>query len=346
MAGVRGIALLLGLVTLVASPCRAQTPIPAPVTEIGDHRVAVGGGELPLFASQDLSQALPGVRRAVIIVHGYERNAGDYLRHVEGMAPPPDTLIVAPQFLAPEDVAAGNLPAAILRWRRDAWSSGLPALGPAPESSFDAIDALLARLGDRTRLPDLAEIVLAGFSAGGQLVQRYVAVGKGEDAIGRGGVALRFVVGSPSSFAYFGDARPGPAGTPAAFAGAASCPQYDNWKYGFAGDLPPYADGALAAAAGVAAIERRYAAREVTYLVGGADDNPDHKFLDRSCAGEAQGPTRLARSQNFYAMMRQRDGGALHQTFHIVPGAAHNAVKVLGSPCGRAALFGIMEICQ
>jgi hypothetical protein len=342
---VRGIALLLGfLVFSASSPLRAATPIPPPVTEIGDQRLMVGPGVLPLFATRDWAQPQPGIRRAVIIVHGYKRNAGDYLRHVEGMGPPADTLVVAPQFVAPEDIAAHNLSAATLRWEREAWSSGLPALGPAPESSFAAIDALLARLGDRTQFPNLTEIVVAGFSAGGQLIQRYVAVGKGEDAIGRGGVALRFVVGSPSSFAYFGDARPGPDGAAAAFAGAASCPQYNNWKYGFAGDLPPYVAAALAP--GVPAIERRYAARDVTYLIGGADDDPNHKFLDKSCGGDAQGPTRLARSRNFYAVMRQRDGAALRQSLAIVPGAAHNAVKVLGSPCGRAALFGDKEICR
>jgi hypothetical protein len=231
----------------------------------------------------------------------------------------------------------------MLRWTREAWSSGLSALGPAPESSFDAIDAVLAHLGNPNQFPNLTDIVLAGFSAGGQLVQRYVAVGKGEDAVGRG-IALRFVVGSPSSFAYFGDARPGPDGATAGFAGAAACPQYTNWKYGFAGNLPPYVAAALAP--GVPAIERRYAARDVAYLVGGADDNPNHRFLDKSCGAEAQGPTRLARSQNFYSIMRQRDGAALHQTLTIVPGAAHNAVKVLGSPCGRGALFGANEFCQ
>ena len=338
-------ALVAALVlSLAGGSAHAATPIPPPVTEIGDRRLPVGTGTLPVFVSRDWSQPLPGIRRAIVIIHGYERNAGDHLRRVEGMNPPEDALIVAPQFLAAEDIAAGNLPAATLRWAREAWSSGLPALGPAPRSSFEAVDALLARLGDRAQLPNLSEIVVAGFSAGAQLVQRYVAVGKGEDAIGRGGVALRFVVGSPSSFAYFGDARPDPDGMIAGFAGAATCPQYNNWKYGFAGDLPPYV--AAAVAPGIPVIEHRYAAREVAYLVGGADDNPNHKFLDKSCSGEAQGPTRLARSEYFYALMRQRDGAALHQTLSVVPGAAHNAAKVLGSPCGRAALFGDKEICR
>jgi hypothetical protein len=336
---------LLGVFAfLISVASRADTPIPPPVTEIGNQRLAVGTGVLPLFVSRDWSPSQPDIRRAVIIVHGYERNAGDYLRHVAGMRPPGDTLVIAPQFLAAEDIAAHNLPAATLRWTREAWSNGLPALGPARQSSFDAIDALLARLGDRTQFPNLSGIVLAGFSAGGQLVQRYVAVGKGEDAIGHGDVGLRFVVGSPSSFAYFGDARPAPDGTAAAFAGAAACPQYNNWKYGFAGDLPPYV--AAAVAPGVPAIEHRYAARDVTYLVGDDDDNPNHKFLDKSCGAEAQGPTRLARSRDFYAVLRQRDGASLNQILTIVPGAAHNAAKVLGSPCGRSALFDDKENCR
>ena len=334
-------AILLGLAaaamaTAVATTARAEVPVPPPVAVVVDGRLPVGGGVLPVFVSQDWSQPLPAIRRAVIVVHGYTRNAADYARTVLGLAPAGDTLVVAPQFLAPEDIAAHRLPDAILRWERGLWAGGNPAEGPAPLSAFDGFDAILARLADRRVLPNLTQIVLAGFSAGGQVVQRYAIVGRGEAALGPA-ARLRYVVGSPSSFTYFGDERPRPDGSLAPFAGAAACPGFDRWRYGFAGDLPPYV--AAAAAGGVPALERRYAARELVYLVGGNDTDPNHRYLDKSCAGEAQGATRLARTLFFVAAMRARDGAALDQRVAVVEGAAHNEARVFGSPCGRAALF-------
>jgi hypothetical protein len=330
-------AAIVAAIALIAGPVRADMPVPPPVAAVVDGRLPVGGGMLPIFVSQDWSRPLPGVRRVVITVHGYERNAADYARNMLALAPPADTLVVAPQFLAPEDIAAHQLPDTILRWDREVWAGGDPADGPAPVSAFDALDAILAKLGDRAIFPNLSHIVLAGFSAGGQVVQRYAIVGKGEPALRQIGIRLRYVVGSPSSYAYFSDDRPLPDGGIGPFPGAAACPQFNRWRYGFAGDLPPYV--AAAAARGAAELEHRYVERDIVYLVGAGDTNPNHRFLDTSCAGEAQGPTRRARMQFFLAEMKLRGAGAFKQPMWVIDGAAHNAAKVLGSACGRAALF-------
>lgn len=329
---------LAAILALAATAAPAETPVPPAVAAVMDGRLPVGNGLLPLFVSPDWAQALPQIRRAVVIVHGYARNAGDYARDVTALAPPADTLVVAPQFLAVEDIAAHQLPDAVLRWRRERWSDGDPAEGPDPASAFDALDALLGKLNDPAILPNLSQVVLAGFSAGGQLVQRYAIVGKGELGLRARNIRLRYVVGSPSSFAYLTDERPRPDGTLARFADTAACPGFNRWKYGFAGGLPPYV--AAVAALGTPGLERRYVARDVVYLVGADDTDPQHRFLDTSCAAEAQGPTRLARMRSFFAELKLRDGAALGHQMRVVAGAAHNAAKVLGSPCGRAALFG------
>jgi len=322
---------------LIAAPALAEVPVPPPVAVVVDGRLPVGSGVLPIFVSRDWSQPLPAVRRVVVVVHGYERNAADYARNMMGFGAPADTMVIAPQFLAPEDIAAHHLPDTVLRWPHDTWSGGEPALGPAPLSAFDGIDAIIAKLRDREIVPNLSQIVLAGFSAGGQVMQRYAIVGKGELALGRTDVRVRYVIGSPSSYTYFNDERPLPDGNLGAFAGAAACPGFNRWRYGFAGDLPPYV--AAVAALGVAGLERRYAQRDIVYLVGGNDTDPDHKFLDKSCAGEAQGPTRLARMQFFFAEMKLRDTSILRHRMWVIDGAAHNEARVFGSPCGRAALF-------
>lgn len=314
-----------------------EPPLAPPVKEVVAARLPVGDALLPVSVSQDWSRPLPAVRRAVVIVHGYGRDAADYVRIVAGFGAGADVLVVAPQFLAGEDVREHQLSGTVLRWQADRWSGGYPAEGPAPVSAFDAIDAVLARFGNRAAFPNLESVVVAGFSAGGQLVQRYAIVGKGGLAFGaaRLAIRLRFVVGSPSSFAYLNDQRPSAAGF-APFA-AAGCPGFDSWKYGFAAGLPPYV--ATVTPLGLAGIERRYAERDVVYLVGANDNDPNHRVLDKSCAAEAQGANRLARMQGFFAYLKYREGRALAHRLWIVDGAAHNAAKVLGSPCGRAALF-------
>jgi pimeloyl-ACP methyl ester carboxylesterase len=322
---------------LVAGTTLAEEPASPPVAEVVDGRLAIGAAQLPVFVSQDWSQPLPSVHRAVVVVHGYNRNAADYARNVMAYGLPADALVVAPQFLDPEDIAEHQLPAAVLRWDREQWSDGELSLGPTSISAFDGFDAILAKLSDRALFPNLTQIVLAGFSAGGQFAQRYAAIGKAEAGFMRGGITMRYVIGSPGSYVYFGAERPLPGGGFGPFADAAQCPDYNRWKHGFAGGLPPYVASALAA--GVAALEHRYVARDIVYMVGADDTNPNHGLLDKSCAGEAQGPTRLDRLRAFVADMQQRDPGVRH-SMRIITGAPHNEAKVFGSPCGRAALFG------
>lgn len=325
--------ILAGTIGLAAAAAQGDEPASPPVATVVDGRLALGDAQLPVFISQDWSRPLPAIRRVVFVVHGYNRNAADYARNMMALGPPADTLVVAPQLLAPEDIAAHHLPDSVLRWDLEKWEDGNPALGPASLSAFDAFDAIFAKLIDRTIFPNLSRIVLAGFSAGGQVVQRYAAVGKGEDSI-----PLRYVVGSPGTYVYFGDERPLPNGAFGAFPDAAQCANFNRWKFGFAGGLPPYV--AAAVKQGIPALEHRYVARDIVYLAGGDDNDPNHRLLNKTCAAEAQGPTRLARMQLFLADMKYRDGAAFRQPLWVVPGVAHNEAKVFGSPCGRAALFG------
>jgi pimeloyl-ACP methyl ester carboxylesterase len=148
------------------------------------------------------------------------------------------------------------------------------AIGPTPVSSFDVLDAILARLADRQLFPNLKQVVAAGHSGGAQVVQRYAIAGKGEAALARADVAVRYVVANPSSYAYFSDERPQPSI-------AASCPDYNRWKYGMEA-RPAYLAGPTAAA-----LEQAYVTRSVIYLLGTLDTNPDHPALDKTCMAKA-----------------------------------------------------------
>ncbi len=301
------------------------------VRSVGDQSFKVAPGEtLRLFGSAPLAGRHPDVVQILVIIHGRLRNADTYFRtgvkaaEASGLRAE-QVLVIAPQFLADVDVQAHGLLATTLRWSLEGWEGGSAALAPAPRSSFAALDALLGSFVDVDRFPRLARVVIAGHSGGGQVVQRYAIAGRADAQFAGRGIALRYVVANPSSYAWFTDERPRPDI-------AAACPGYDRWKYGMS-ERPAPLD-----AREPADIERAYVARDVTYLLGGADTDPQHPALDRSCAALAQGAFRLERGQAFVGALRARNGAATHR-LAVIPGVGHEAGRMFGSDCGLAALF-------
>lgn len=143
---------------------------------------------------------------------------------------------------------------------------------------------------------------------------------------------MRFVVASPSSYAYFDAQRPDASGAPAAF-DASRCADFNRWKYGM--EHRP----AFIAERTPAQLEADYVKRRIVYLAGGNDDDPASVSLDKSCAAQAQGAQRVARAQGFYRYLQTRHPDGLNQTFHIVPGVAHDGARMLTSSCALATLF-------
>lgn len=309
-----------------------DAPNRKPVKVVADARLSVGGqGMLPLYLSSDWSMPLPAISRAIIVLHGRPRNADQYYisAHTAQVAAGDDgksALMIVPQFLAEIDIEAHKLPADTLRWSLEGWEGGDAALAPNPVSSFEALDAILAKLSDRRIFPNLKQVVVAGHSGGGQVAQRYAIAGKGEAMLSRQHIDIRYVVANPSSYAYFSSERPVPAI-------AASCPGYNNWKYGM-DERPPYLADATPAA-----LEQRYVERDVTYLLGTLDTNPEHPALDKSCMAKAQGPYRYARGHAYAEAMAKRNHGTPNHWVWDVAGVGHDSDKMLTSKCGLAALF-------
>ena len=155
------------LVVLASASSPAWTadedaPHHRPVKEVANLRISVGNrGTLPLYVSADWSNPLPEITRAVLVLHGRLRNADVYFKSSRtAQAAAGDagkrTLMIVPQFLAAVDVDAYHLPADTLRWTLEGWEGGDPALAPTPASSFEALDAILARLADRKLFPNLS----------------------------------------------------------------------------------------------------------------------------------------------------------------------------------------------
>ncbi|MBX9296551.1 hypothetical protein ACFFU8_11290 [Chromobacterium piscinae] len=264
------LAAALILVWLAGGAHAAIDPeVLSPVPKVQDGRLAVktdrGEGELPIHFSRDWSRPQPGVRRAVITVHGWPRRdlrSGGYAAAQAGEAAR-GTIVIAPQFLIQADIDAHHLPDKVLRWGVNDWAIGYDAEAPAALSSFDALDAILTRLADKRLFPDLDVVVIAGHSTGGRFVQHYAAIGHGQAALLERGVHIRYVVSNPSIYLYFTAARPKPAD--------AACGKTDHWEYGLGGALPRYARQPVSPAA----LRTAYLSRDIVISAGHGRHRPD-----------------------------------------------------------------------
>lgn len=342
----KSFALLLALVlsSSVVHAAEEDASNHHPVAAVADQRLSVqtatGTGQLALYAAPAAPDG--GIDRVVIVIHGRLRDADVYFKSAQAArAAAGDagrhTQLLVPQFLADRDASAYKLPADVLHWSLTGWMGGETAHGPAAIASFEAMDALLASLADRQRYPRLKQVVIAGHSGGAQVVQRYAVVGQGEAVLAREGIQLRYVVANPSSYLYFNTDRPGAQGVFSPF-DATACGDFNQWKYGW-NDAPTYAHQLSSAD-----YERRYATRDVIYLLGTADTNPNHPALDKTCAAEAQGAYRYARGLAYARYVAQRNP-ASHQPVYPVPGVGHDGDRMLTSSCGLAALFDVGR-CQ
>jgi pimeloyl-ACP methyl ester carboxylesterase len=358
----------------------ATYPVTDPVRRIAADRITVGTGhngpEIPAAENHEFRNGGAKVTMVIIAVHGEKRNADcyqDYSDRLRAKAAsafgldPASIGVVAPQFLVGADVAKIDAEpdgARIAFWQdtpgldqsdlpnkkgTDAWESGALSgnagvSGDIDISSYAAIDAVLRTLADRQHFPALRRVVIVGFSAGAQLVQRYAYVARGTQALAPLGIVTRFVVASPDSYAWPTRLRPDGEGgyaipTSAPQCDAAALLGYDNWKYGLEGRLPPSFDGL-----DPALLARLYPSIPVHFLVGG----DDKAAIDQSCAAVLQGADRLTRAQNFVGFTQsqhpqrpqtQPSQTQPPQTLAIVPGARHNPLAVLVSPEGLDAVF-------
>ncbi|MEX3773986.1 alpha/beta hydrolase [Pseudomonas sp. MYb118] len=296
------------------------------VKAISPGRLLLKEGEMAV----GIGPAPTKIERVLIVIHGRLRNAETYRqnaeRTVEQAGQSANTLVIAPQFLNDTDAASHPVADSVLRWQGNDWMAGGLSTAPFAVSSFAALDQIIARLGDRRQFPDVKDVVIVGHSGGAQVVQRYAMLGHKQPELEAAGVHVRYVVANPSSYAYFDERRP------VAFSHA-RCADYNRWKYGLA-DLPAYAEGQTPRQ-----LEDNYVQRDIVYLLGQQDIDPNHPALDKSCEAKAQGPNRLARGRNYFEYLKRRHPQGLNQQLLEVPGVGHNGGEMLMSVEGQKALF-------
>jgi hypothetical protein len=316
--------------TALAAPC--ESPASA-CTEW----IAVGGGSARslVYRSYPLSVRNNRIRRALVIVHGSDRDAQGYFQigiaaaRLAGALD--DTIVISPRFASRDGLTCGDrLAAEEINWpcEGNSWRSGGIAIGDTL-TSFDLADEILRKVGARAVFPNLQIVVVSGHSAGGQFVTRYQMANRIHDTLG---VKLRYVVANPSSYAYPDSTRPVTVNGKLDFKRFEGllCEGYNRWPFGLA-EREGYAEKAS-----VDQLRRQLVERPTTYLLGERDVRPVGGF-DESCPAMAQGPTRLARGSAFAAYVNQRLGA--RHVVTVVPGCGHDALCMFTADSALSVLF-------
>ena len=324
-------------------------PVFTVIESLGSQKMSmnINGNNLkiPYLSNYALDEANADISSAVIVVHGNKRNAGAYFGNMMAAASlrpekTASTIIVAPQFITESEIEELSLDEEHLYWSSGGWKSGSRSRNetsnPRPEriSSYAALDTLVMRLAHN--FPNLTSMVITGHSAGGQFVNRYSGCSPVFHALkNQFQIHAKFIVANPSSYFYL-DNRRLVDGTVDAFeVPTTSCNDYNEWKYGLE-NLYTYQS-----AVGADSIRNMLKSREVVYLVGENDNDPQSSSLDRSCEGMLQGRHRLERGLVYFNYLKAYYGEdilRLH-SFDIVPDAGHNSLAIYSSTIGLGHLF-------
>lgn len=336
---------LLACLWLVAGAAFAADAVPAPlyfpVLPLGASKEAVPQW-VPLASTMRLDGAHAGVVRAIVVLHDETRDATAAMTAMAALAGEQNasTIIVAPQFLVPSDIVrfADLLPGrgrAFAAWQVSGWSKGddsMPVSGRRNVSSFAVVDLLLMILSDKNLFPDLSAVVVAGYGAGANFVQRYAAFNSADDVLEKQNIGVRYVVAGAGNFLYL---------TPSRFLGgrkgfgapeAPDCPAYNAYPYG----LERMNDYARRRGANAAKVD--YTSRLITYI---SAKGPD-PFPETDCAALMQGLTSTERAERYrlYLQSVYGDHAARTQAFAAAKEDKNDAAALFGSPCGITALFG------
>jgi pimeloyl-ACP methyl ester carboxylesterase len=321
-------------------PGGAGSPVCTTATAACTEWVTLGKGPARslIYRTRSLDVRNDGVRRALIMVHGTNRNADHYFTTATTAAfiagALDDSVVISPRIAS----AAGSCKDALAQnevsWSctGDSWRSGGNAISHPDLTSFDFVDEILRKLANKSTFPNLRAIVVAGHSAGGQFVARYQMSNRVHDSLG---VPVTYVVANPSSYAWPDATRPQAAGDGTADNAkaawetekvhtnftygtfdASACPAYDRWPAGLENR-----SGGYTTKISDEDLKRQLVARPTTFLFGQVDTLPLGGF-DSSCAAMAQGATRRARGEAYVKYINEKLG-AKHAV-QIVPECGHN----------------------
>jgi hypothetical protein len=301
----------IGIVAAMMSLALACAP--KEVCETSIHPLE--GMEIPVYytASTPLTEGYDG-ELAVVMIQGWHGGVQVLKEQLALQNALSEAYVISPMYPRTEMMETYNIAKdgrAIWNdsWPLDLTKPGVPDddwrgggdAGGTELSSFDVIDTLFTRLSNRKLFPNLKRIALVGFSAGGQFVGRYVAVGKG--VVGDG-ISLVYAAMAPSTFLRL-DAEA-------------------TWHYGLK-NRPRYCR-----AVSEEQMLENLRSRRCLHACGELDTL--EKNLDKTVFAMKQGENRLVRFENFCNAVSEGARWREAVVFHTFEGIGHQAAKAYVDP--------------
>ena len=302
--------------------------------------------KITYFSPSNINFTNNNIKRLVIVLHGNNRTAEQRQNAIIQSANTEntylETLIIAPHFIGTQELINNNLDNYHLYWSGTSWMDGSlsSSSGAYPReesfSSFEVMDNIITHIIYSEKFPNLTQIILTGFSGGGQFINRYAASNRiQEDLENEFNIEFKYLVASPSSYLYFNDERrveesldefEKPSN--------ASCGTYNNYKYGLQ-QMNQYMKYFH-----VDTLINRYKRRSIAYGVGKRDNNPNSSSLDKTCQAMFQGDHRLERAiiYNNYLKYFFGDLGDNHKLYTL-NGVGHDSFVFYNKSEIRKLLF-------
>ena len=286
-----------------------------PVSEPVISTFSLDGLQAPVYYSSTKPLSEGDKRRiAVVMIHGWGGGATVLPGQIALQKALGRVYVVAPMFPRVRVMQRkGVEPDGRATWN-DSWSIDLTKPGVPDDdwrgggdaacttmSSYDVIDRIFEIFSDRTLYPNLKKVALVGFSAGGQFVGRYVAVGKG---VVRDGVQIRYAVMAPSTYLYPDEKV--------------------TWHYGL-GNRPRYSRDLS-----VDQIMDNLHSRRCLHACGELDTL--EKDLDRTPCAVMQGANRYERFLNFRKYVEADLEWNERVVFHVFPSIGHDSSSAYSDP--------------
>ena len=264
-------------------------------------------------AVSPLSEGFDG-ETVAIVIQGWHGGVKVHKGYIAMQSTLKDAYVVSPMFPRAESMTKNGVELDGRAIWNNSWPLDLTIPGRADDdwrgggdaegtelSSYEIIDLILAKLSDKALFPNLRKVALVGFSAGGQFVGRYVAVGKGEVAPH---IEMRYVALAPSTFLV-----PEP---------------NDSWHYGLKG-RPRYSRNLSEEQ-----IMENLRSRRCLHGCGLLDTL--EKDLDMTPLAMKQGRNRYVRFENFKELVSKDPRWSEVTTFHTFEGIGHQSQKAYADP--------------
>jgi len=303
--------------------------------------------KLNYFSSPVTDKKNEKITNLVIVVHGTDRNPFTYhknMRIAADLAGASEyTLVIAPGFIMERDLNANKdlLSDDHIFWTNNGWKQGDGSVMTSRTntrtvqmSSFEVMDSIVMKILTSGNFPNIRQTTIAGNSAGGQYVNRYLAGNLIHDKVRKSfGIEMKYLVAAPSTYTYLTAERPviGSPGTYYIPADTSCGGEYNNYRHGIE-NFNEYMSKT-----GTEKFRSQYGLRQVAYFVGALDNDPNHSQLDRSCAAMLQGRERKERAELFVEYLFHLYGKRWNLT--IVPDSGHDHAKMFASEEGQKWLF-------